>query len=84
MMELKAFEEDMADLIKNVEFKYANNALQEKMRRDIETIKNNPDVVVQADKTANIYLMPKDEYNHHLKNSITDEYKKVNVCIPTF
>jgi len=78
MEELKPFEDDMAKLIQNLEFKYSDNALQRRMREDLELIRQSPDVVVEADKTANLYLFNVDEYKAHLNNAITSEHKKAD------
>ena len=78
MKELKDFEDDMADLIRKVEFRHSNNSLQRQMKRDIDIIKESPDVIVQADKTSNLYLFNKDDYKKKLLENITEEYKKAD------
>ena len=68
MKELRPFEDDVIELIRNVEFRKSTNPLQEKMKKDIVKINETPCVIVQADKT--------DDYNKYLVNNITEEYKK--------
>ena len=72
MKELKEFENDMADLIKNIEFRRSSNPLQEQMKKDMKRIRESPDVIVQADKTPNLYLLPADVYNKYLLENITE------------
>ena len=57
MLELKPFEEDMVEMIRNVEMRNTNNPLQNQMREDIKKLKSIPEVIVEADKTANLYLV---------------------------
>ena len=78
MKELRAFEDDVIELIKNIEFRKTTNPLQEKMKKDIIKINETPCVIVQADKTGNLYLFKKEDYEKYLINNITDEYKKAD------
>ena len=52
--ELSKFEDDLMKLIKNIEFRQANNAFQKKMMEDIKEIKQCGKVVVPADKSTNL------------------------------
>ena len=77
--ELKDFENELHDLVKNVKFKrYKPNQLQNKINEDIKKIKNDENVYVKADKTSNFYRMAPENYKELLENNITKEYKKVN------
>ena len=53
-----------------------SNHLQERMKEDIRKIKKIPEVIVQADKTSNLYLIKHESYSKYLTESITKEYKK--------
>ena len=76
MKELKYFEEEMVEMIKHVEMRNYSNQLQEKMREDINKMKQIPEVIVQADKTSNMYLIKKESYTKYLTENISKEYKK--------
>jgi len=76
--ELRKFEEDLMNIIKNIEFREVNNDFQNKMRDDIRQIKQCGKVVVPADKSTNLYKMDKSVYEKHLTNGITKDYKKSN------
>ena len=78
MAELKPFEDDMVDMIKYVEMKHSDNPLQKQMREDIRKIKNITEVIVQADKTANLYLIKTEDYNKYLMDTTSKEYKKTD------
>ena len=73
---LKKFENDMADMIKNIEFKRYTNNFLETVKQDVHGIKHSGKVIVSADKSANMYTMEKDVYKKHLMNCITKDYKK--------
>ena len=64
--ELIDFENDMMYMVKNIEFRNANNSFQAKLSSDIKRMKTNDNLLIQADKSRNIYLMPKDTYTKHL------------------
>ena len=80
MPELKAFEEELIGLVQKLEFRRVRNPLQEQMLEDIRNLKESSDVVVSADKTGNLYCLPPTVYNHHLRNNITADYRKVDVA----
>ena len=63
-------------MIRNVEMRTTSNQLQERMKEDIKKIQQIPEVIVQADKTSNLYLIKKDIYCKYLTESISKEYKK--------
>ena len=75
-LELKNFEVEMVEMIKGVEMRNTSNHLQERMKEDIRKIKKIPEVIVQADKTSNLYLIKHESYSKYLTESITKEYKK--------
>ena len=78
MKELQPFEDDMVEMIKQVEMRNISNPLQNQMREDIKKIKSTPEVIIQADKTANLYLMKPEVYKKHLTDTISQEYRKTD------
>ena len=75
--ELRPFEEDLQKLVGNIEFGKAHNGFQDKLRKDINRIRSSSDAVfVKADKTRNLYQLPKTNYEKLLRENITKYYKK--------
>ena len=74
--ELAQFEEDLFNITKNLKFKQTNSDFQNKLNSDLSDIKNNPNVLVFADKTNNIYELSKEEHEKLLLENITKTYKK--------
>lgn len=65
-------------MVNNIEFRHVRNDFQDKMKQDIQDIKQSGKLVVPADKSNNLYKMNKDEYTKHLINNVTRAYKKTN------
>ena len=68
----------MYNLIKNIEFndhRYPDE-FQRKLQKDVKEIKKLKTLLVPADKTTNLYSVPKDRYNKLLTENITKDYKK--------
>ena len=74
--ELVPFENDMLDLVKNIQFKHIHSNFQRQLRSECETIENEEQLLVSADKTSNFYKVKPEEYNKMLEKEINDEYKK--------
>ena len=75
--ELSKFEIDIMNMLKNIQFKpVVNNEFQSKLKSDIEIIKSTNEILVDADKSRNIYKMDKNEYNKLLLENVTKTYKK--------
>ena len=53
--ELTSFEHDLMIMIKNIQFKSIKNDFQNKLKEDINEIKNSNKIFVPADKSRNIY-----------------------------
>ena len=68
---LKAFEEDLYNMICNIEFKSRHDPFQQQLNRDVREIKNSKDVFIPADKTNNYYRMSSDRYKQLLLDSFT-------------
>ena len=75
MDELKPFEEDMAKLIGNIQFRRPRDIFQSTLQRDVANIRGSRDVFVPADKTKNIYRMERAQYERLLRENITKHYK---------
>ena len=75
---LLEFERLMIDMVKNVKFRRYSNSFQDKMKQDIKKINKSNKVVVMADKTTNIYLLSKEEYENLLLKNVTKNYKKAS------
>lgn len=77
--ELKPFKEDLVKLISNIKYRPQTNEFQKRLKNDCNIIRNSPDIIVSADKTANLYKMNLAQYKNQLLNNITKDYKKVNI-----
>ena len=73
--DLEAFEDDLLRLIENVQFRKTKNDLQERLKKDMEKIKQCNKVIVPADKTRNLYVVNKVQYNKLLRDNITKSYR---------
>ena len=79
MTELKEFENDLFDLVKNVKFKHhKSSTLQSTMKNHMKDMKRENKIYVAADKTTNYYKVTPEDHNEMLMNNITKEYKKSN------
>ena len=78
IQELKAFQDGLCDIAKNIKFRNVNEQFQNKLKDDLKQIKSDKKIVVPADKTRNHYKMEKEDYNKLLDNNITKDYKKVD------
>ena len=70
--ELKDFEDDMFKMISSVKF----NSFLNKLKEDTELIRNEPKLLIAADKTTNFYKLDPATYNDLLEKNITKSYKK--------
>ena len=70
------FENDLYSLIDSISFSSHKNTFQRKLAKDIKEIRNSKSVLVEADKTTNIYKMSPESYRKLLTDNITKEYKK--------
>ena len=73
--EMRGFEDDLTSLVRSIRFKEVSDPFQDKLRRDLATITSTDDIIVKADKTKNLYRMPKDQYRKLLRDNITKNYK---------
>ena len=68
---LEKFEEDLITIVDNIQFRKIKSNFQNKLRKDIKTIKQSNKVIVAADKTTNYYKLDKNQYTKLLLDNIT-------------
>lgn len=73
---LVEFERLMFDMVKNITFRKFANKFQKEMKTDVEKIKKSEKVIVMADKTTNMYMLTKEQYEKLLLENVTKTYKK--------
>ena len=73
---LKAFEDELYEMIRNIEFTTSRDPFQSQLHRDVKNIRLSDKVLVFADKSTNLYELGKEEYNKLLNDNITKTYKK--------
>ena len=76
--ELGMFESGLKRMISNIESGSIWNRFLSKLSKDIKSIKKTKKLLINADKSTNIYKMSKDYYQKHFHNNITKTYKKFN------
>ena len=73
---LNAFENDLYDMVRCIEFRRSCNVFQTQLATDIKQINETSFVLVSADKTTNMYKMSVKDYSKLLTENITKTYKK--------
>ena len=76
---LNAFENDMYEMIRNIEFINVRNEFQGKLRQDLENIQSSRNILAFEDKSTNLYELSKESYEKLLHDNITQTYKKAPV-----
>ena len=76
--ELATFESGLQKTISSIKFRHIRNKFPTKKNEDIKNINNTKELLINADKSSNIYKMTKEDYKKHLENNITKTYKKSN------
>ena len=66
----------MIDLMKNLEYEYRTNPFQQKLRDEQNKIKDEPKLIVAADKTSNFYKVDTKDYQELVNINVQKEYKK--------
>ena len=74
--EMKGFEDDLLSIIEGIEVRRASDPFQDRLRKDIEKIKDTDDIIARADKSKSLYGMPKEQYQKLLRDNITRTYKR--------
>ena len=72
------FEYDLTNLLKTIKFCVTKNFFQQQLTKDIRIIKNTNTTLTFADKTSNLYKVPKKQYEKLVNNAITTSYKKIS------
>ena len=76
--ELAGLESDLLMMVHNIEFRPVRNNFLSKLKEDVKVINNTKELLVNADKSTNIYKMNKDMHIKYLTENITKTYKKAN------
>ena len=66
-------------MVQNIEFKKVASNFQAQLSDDVRNIKNNPKLLIPADKTNNLYELTHNEFNKLLTENISKMYKKSNL-----
>ena len=77
--DLSGFEADLMHMAANVKFRKiekCSNPLQKSMEKQLSDIRKNDKLVIQADKTTNLYKLDRITYDKMLSDNITATYKK--------
>ena len=74
--ELKSFENELIDLAKTVEFKRFDNQLQRNLKRICDEIKEEPKLIIPADKTPNFYKVTLAEHDDMRQRDVQKSFKK--------
>ena len=77
---LNAFDADLYDMVRNIEFKTVSPEFQSNLSKGIKRINEDPLLFIPADKTNNLYKLSKDNCNKLLTDNITNSYKKTNTA----
>ena len=72
---LNAFEDDLYDMVRNIEFENVKSSFQQQLQSDVKSIKKDPKLLIPADKANNLYRLTADEYNKLLTENIFKSYK---------
>ena len=72
---MKFFEEDVARIVSNIEFKHVKDPFLNNIAEDLKKVNSSQNVFVLADKTRNLYETAPDEYNKLVSKKITKTYK---------
>ena len=76
--EMSNFGEDLRLMIKNLEYREVKNSFSKKLANDVKLVKNTKELLVNADKSRNIYKISDENYRKYLVENITKTYKKSN------
>ena len=76
--DMNNFEDDLTKLLKTIKYRVTKSSFQQESTEDIRIIKNIKATLPFADKTSNLYKVPKEQYENLENNAITTSYKKIN------
>ena len=72
--DLKAFEDDLFNMIKSIKFNNFKSKYQLKLSKDIKKLLNTNMIIVRSDKTSNLYYASPQLYKKLVINNLTSEY----------
>ena len=75
--EIADFENEPAST--GIKFTNFRSPLQRELQKCVNRVKENPNILVNADKTSSIYQVSKQTYNQLLVNNVTKDYKHAPV-----
>ena len=73
--EMTNFEEDFRLMIKNLEYRNIKNEFSKKLADDIKLIKSTKEMLINADKSRNIYKVSCENYKKYLVENIKTNKK---------
>ena len=76
-MEMIHFENDSINVLKTIKFRLTKTSFQQQLTEDIKIIKNTKATLIFADKTSNVYKVPKEQYEKLVNNTMITSYKKI-------
>ena len=82
MLDMKEFDEDVYNMVKNFKFKKVHSKLQEQLRQDVKRITSSNKVFIIADKTQNYYELTKEDHDEILLENVTKTYQKADKSLP--
>lgn len=72
---LIGFENALYKMVRAIKFRRNNNQFQCQLARDSKAIKNSTKLLVEADKTTNLYKLDVSTYNNLLNDNVTASYR---------
>ena len=78
------FENEWWEIVKNIKFKNNNDIkckFQKNLKKDLKTMTNGQHIIVNGDKSTNLYKVDKPEYLRILSREIHKHYKKCDESI---
>ena len=64
------------NMVQNIEFRNVKSSFQDQLQNDVKRIKQDPMLLIPADKPNNLHRLTTDEYNKLLTENISKSYKK--------
>ena len=71
---LKPFENDLYEMLLNIKFTNFKSRFQIKLSNDIKDLLSKKMIIINSDKTSNLYYAKPDFYNKLMKNNISSKY----------
>ena len=63
-------------MIKNIEFRKIKCTFQTKLMPEIKKINESNELLIPANKSRNVYIIQKDDYNKYVRDSVTKTFKR--------